>query len=432
MQTNIQAGFAEVDWTPPAGLPVIGQMHERIATHMRDPLYACAAALRSTETTVVLVTVDVCGVTNEFATAIQAAWAQRTGLAPGTLLIHATHTHVAPAPAAIEAEFQSAVLDAAARALENLEDVELFASTGYLEHMGWNRRAMFEDGSTRMYGHSKMPGFIGMEGPRDGALPLIWARNARGEVAGVIVSFSTHPNTLESECFYSADIPGAVRKYLKRALGEKTGVLYLTGAAGNTAPSQLDPVDLEQRWRGERGLERSGQYVAGEALKLIAAGDEPMSNPVLRLQHHALEIPLREWPQPDEPSYPRPDASWRDAAARYDHAREQWAHYLETMSPLPVNVNVLRIGDAAICTNPAELFVEFGLDIRNNSPARVTMISELTDGCCYYVPTAKAFSRGGYETWCAISSPLVHEAGNLIVDKTLALLKNAFAEEEHR
>ena len=102
MQTSIQAGFAEVDWTPPPGLPVIGQMHERIATHMRDPLYACAAALRLSETTVVLVTVDVCGLANELATAIQAAWAQRTGLAAGTLLIHATHTHVAPSAAGYE------------------------------------------------------------------------------------------------------------------------------------------------------------------------------------------------------------------------------------------------------------------------------------------------------------------------------------------
>jgi len=85
-------------------------------------------------------------------------------------------------------------------------------------------------------------------------------------------------------------------------------------------------------------------------------------------------------------------------------------------------VNVIRIGDAVICTNPAELFVEFGLEIRRHSPARVTFVAELTDGYCGYVPTLKAFSRGGYETWPAPTSQLATCAGKQIVTATRRLL----------
>ena len=70
--------------------------------------------------------------------------------------------------------------------------------------------------------------------------------------------------------------------------------------------------------------------------------------------------------------------------------------------------------------------MEFGLDIKEASPSRVNLISELTDGYCGYVPTAKAFARGGYETWCAPSSQLCFDAGERIVDATRELLHQAF------
>jgi hypothetical protein len=271
-----------------------------------------------------------------------------------------------------------------------------------------------------MYGDSSMPGFIGAEGPRDPALPVLWTRNESGAITGVIVSFATHPNALEGEEFYSADIPGAVRKYLRRLLGEQAQIIYLTAAAGDTAPSIIDPVDESHPWRGEAGVERSGMYVAGEAARVIAAGFKPMEAPQIKLGKQTLEVALREWPKPGEPTYNL------YADHYYRPAEKAWPRWLAEENPCLVNVNVVRIGDAVICTNPAELFVEFGLEIRAASPAAVTFISELTDGYCGYVPTLKAFARGGYETWCAPTSRLAPEAGQRIVQATRELLDAAF------
>lgn len=64
---------------------------------------------------------------------------------------------------------------------------------------------------------------------------IVCARRAGGEVKAVVASFSTHPNSVAGESHYSADVPGAVRRVLRAALGEGPGVVYLTGAAGDTA-----------------------------------------------------------------------------------------------------------------------------------------------------------------------------------------------------
>jgi hypothetical protein len=114
------------------------------------------------------------------------------------------------------------------------------------------------------------------------------------------------------------------------------------------------------------------------------------------------------------------------ATAYYAAAQRGWKKRLATVSPWPVRLNVLRVGDTAIATNPGELFVEYGLELRRRSPARVTLISELTDGYCGYVPTLRAFRRGGYETWPAPTSQLAVAAGAQIVQSTRKLLDRTF------
>lgn len=433
---NIKAGYAVVEFTPEPGLPLLGQMHERIATHARDGLFACAAAFEGEGDAAVIVAADVCILDNAFVAQAQSEWAERSGLPAHSLLIHSTHTHVAPiscgglmenALPEFEKHLRAAVLEAATEAWQQREAVDVFAATGALENLGWNRRSMFEDGTSRMYADAAQPGYIGLEGPRDGAVPALWTRNADGKITGVVTGFATHPNCLESELFYSADLPGETRKHLGGALGG-VPVVYLTGAAGNTAPSDLESAGKIYAWRGDSGVVRSGQLLAGEILKLISLHDEPMAQPTVALAHREIEVPLREWPSEDAPSYPLPlvEDAWREAKPYYQAAADSWAQRRATRATEPLNINVLRIGDAAICTNPAELFVEFGLDIKADSPARVTFVSELSDGYCGYVPTQKAFGRGGYETWCAPSSKLSFDAGNRIVAATKELLSEVF------
>jgi hypothetical protein len=288
--------------------------------------------------------------------------------------------------------------------------------------MGWNRRGMRRDGSCHMYWGSWREDFVGIEGPRDGEVGVIFARRADGQVKAVVTSFSTHPNCVEGESFYSADLPGQVRKVLRGALGEEVGVVYLTGAAADTAPSIMEnnPENI-QPWRGETGLVRSGLYLGGEILKVIAGQVTPMQHLDVHHTQVRIDIPMRQW-----------DA-WADLSEFrggmvefFENSRADWPRLLQEANPVPVPLHVLRLGEAAICFNPSELYVQFGLAMKKDSPARVTLIAQLTNGYCGYVPTPEAIRHGGYSATSASHTRLVPEAGWMMVENTQQLLAQAF------
>jgi len=273
-----------------------------------------------------------------------------------------------------------------------------------------------------MYWGSWREDFVGIEGPRDGEVGVIFARRADGHVKAVITSFSTHPNCVEGESFYSADLPGEVRRVLRGALGDDVGVVYLTGAAADTAPSIMENNRANiQPWRGETGLVRSGLYLGGEILKVIAEQVTPMQHPEVRHTQARIDIPMRQWD------------SWADLSEFkggmldfFEKSRADWPRLMQVANPVAVPLHVLRLGKAAICFNPSELYVQFGLAIKIDSPAGITLVAQLTDGYCGYVPTPEAIRHGGYSATAASHTRLVPEAGWMMVETTRELLAQAF------
>ena len=89
-----------------------------------------------------------------------------------------------------------------------------------------------------------------------------------------------------------------------------------------------------------------------------------------------------------------------------------------------MEIQAIGINDAVIITNPAELFVEFGLEMKKRSPFKHTFVVELANGYAGYVPTEKAFEEGGYEVRQTVkTSRLVPEAGNMIVKESIKMMK---------
>lgn len=60
-------------------------------------------------------------------------------------------------------------------------------------------------------------------------------------------------------------------------------------------------------------------------------------------------------------------------------------------------IQVLRIGDAAIVGLPGEPFVEGQLEIKTNSRAPYVLVAHLTSHYIGYLPTRAAYARGGHE-----------------------------------
>ena len=92
---------------------------------------------------------------------------------------------------------------------------------------------------------------------------------------------------------------------------------------------------------------------------------------------------------------------------------------------VPAEVQMVRIGPAAIVSVPAEYFCSFGLDIKARSPFDPTFVVELANGCVGYVPDAQAVrDQSGYEPRTARSSKLAPEAGEQLADAAVALLRD--------
>lgn len=428
----MHVGTAWEEITPDKPLHLLGQMHIRWGQYTRDPLTVNAVVFEEGGQRVALLSVDVCVLPGDLVRRLQQACAAH--LAPEHVILAATHTHVAPCTTSFlvgEADegflsrLTEAVAQSVARAVADLEECELFAGAGHLEQMGWNRRGMRRDGSCHMYWGSWKEDFVGLEGPRDGEVGALFARTPSGRVKVVVPSFATHPNCVEGESFYSADLPGEVRRVLRGALGADVGVVYFTGAAANTAPSIMEnnPHNA-QPWRGEQGLIRSGAYLGGEILKVIAAAVTPMREPQLRHEAITLPIPMRPWDALADLS--EFQGGMRDF---FEQSRNAWPRLLETDNPVATPLHVVRVGDAAICCNPAELFVEFGLAMKRQSPARITLIAQLADGYIGYVPTPEAIRHGGYSALSAVHTRLLPEAGWMMVEQTRQLLSRAFANQ---
>src|SRR5262249_13057066 len=87
--------------------------------------------------------------------------------------------------------------------------------------------------------------------------------------------------------------------------------------------------------------------------------------------------------------------------------RWTFAKEIVLLNALPTNSPVedaesrgVQVAPAVFLTNPAELFCQYGLDLKAGSPFKFTYPVELANGCVGYVPTEDALGRhgGGYET----------------------------------
>ena len=91
------------------------------------------------------------------------------------------------------------------------------------------------------------------------------------------------------------------------------------------------------------------------------------------------------------------------------------------------SVQALRLGDASIVALPGEIFVEFGLTIKEQSPATPQFVVSLANGYIGYVCTDKALTdHGGYETWAGYSSLGDVGTGPAMQDCALELLGRLF------
>ncbi len=108
---------------------------------------------------------------------------------------------------------------------------------------------------------------------------------------------------------------------------------------------------------------------------------------------------------------------YQEIVDRYASQKEQPNYEME--------LHVIRLGDVAICTNPFELFTDYGIRMQARSRAVQTFAIQLV-GPGTYVPTARAVEGGGYSA-IVESSRVGPKGGQVLVDKTVEAINSLWA-----
>lgn len=432
------AGAAHRTISPEIGSHIPGQLHVRIVDHVRDALEVNLLILKNRETELCLVTLDNAGIFSaEDCARMRGIVHTHTGVPAENVIIASSHTHAggmaqwllhdSPTDHKYLGLIDTQLADVAREAVASLQPALVGCATGHA-HVGYNRRLCFADGSHTMYGDSTRKDFTGIEGPDDPTHTVLAVFDEQKKPMAICYNNCSHSTTVESDIFISSDFCGEARRLIREALACELPVLYLQGASGDTSP--WNQLTQPTRYSGVQRLHEMGALLAAETLRLLP-GMTPQADPVLNV---VFSEPVMNVRLPSEEDVEKA----RETKAKGEAVVGRWEYVIGVCGELrlwedfhanptqPVPLWGVRIGDLAIATVPFELYCQFGLDIRRRSPAKHTMICQLTGEFIGYVPTIYGILGGGYSGKPIYWARMEPYAGYRAVDESARLLGSLF------
>ncbi|TNJ67205.1 hypothetical protein FE784_06580 [Paenibacillus hemerocallicola] len=423
----IRAGMAEVDITPALGSEIPGYFGPRLASGVKDPLYAKSLVVETESGAVAFIVLDAIAVSSPTVQSIRASVQAETGIEPAGIFVSATHTHTGgpvstgfgctESPEYLEWIARRAA-DSALLAYRSRKAARIGFGRGQEEDIAFNRRFFMKDGTFRTNPGIGNPLIDRAAGPIDPEVLVMRIDDAEGNPIGVVTNYACHTDTVGGTEL-CADFPGELSRFVKRELGEQAVSLFLFGPCGN-----INHIDVSgKRKRDPDHFRWMGRILGAETVKVrdkIIASDEVSISAL----NGEFTVDLR-----------RPTEEEVEAAGKF---LESEAHDLrETLyakeilkiaassdsGPATVEVQAVRIGELAVVGLPGEIFVEFGLDIKERSGSAYTMIDTMCNGTIRaYICTREAHRQGGYEPRMTFRNRFPVETGERLVELAVQLL----------
>ncbi len=449
--TAVRAGFAERDISPTIGMREAHAIARHVFKTHVDPCKVRAAVFDDGLARVALVSLDALIIPREVVLRARTGIARATGLAPGSVLIAATHSHSSgPIGIVTLAQFERAprdiqrlayeessladpaylatvereIVEAVRLAHTRLAPVSLGFGFGEEHKVAFNRRQRMKNGRTWSHAGAMNPDIAGYAAPVDPQVGVVGAWNADGQLVGVIVNFACHATTNPGGI--SANWPGAMERTIQGALRTTAPVLFLAGPSGDV--TQVDNLSPYERPTPTRWLEQVGGCVGAEAVKVLLTMPRT-DGATLAARGKTWRI-ARRVPSPQRVAHAREIVAAGKSAAgaaltEWTFARETLLlDHIVTVEPdVEVEVQAVQVGPAVFLSSPAEYFVEFGLEQKRRSAFPFTFPVSCANGSVGYVPTEEAFGPGGggYETRLTFYSNLEITAGRQFAEAGLAL-----------
>jgi hypothetical protein len=452
---DLYIGVAEADITHAQPMALWGQMHTRISTSVESPVTAHVVALESREgdrpvDSAIMVSGDIIGLPHSVLVALRERVAERLPeFDVQKLFVSGTHTHTGPVfregayripdegvvqPTEYVQFFIDRVSEAVAAAWQDRQPGAVAWGLGHAV-VGHNRRAVYADGRAVMYGRTDQSDFRGIEGYEDHAVEVLFFFDRQENLLAAAINVACPAQEVESRSAVNADFFHEVREALRDKHGRELKILGWNGAAGDQSPHLMFRRRAEDRMRQLRGLTRLQEI----ARRIVVAFDEAYEGAKQEIHHDVvlahrvarLDLPVRMVTDEEAAAAKaRIESLSADPANQTRigwHQRIVDRHANQNDKPTHgIEIHVLRLGDVAIATNPFELFLDFGIQIKARSPALQTFVVQLV-GIEGYVPTQRAVRGGGYSA-IAESNTVGPEGGQVLVDRTVELVKSLWPE----
>jgi hypothetical protein len=405
--STLRAGAAKRSIVPP--FPTrMGGFFDRTEnfTGVKSPIFARALVCANRETAVGIVTTDLLWMPRNLADAVRTEAAARTTLSPDHILICAAHNHSAPSGFAEQSLFggpfnkdlfdflRDAMVSALVEAQESLRPARVGFGSGELEGFARNRH---QNNNT-------------MVDPEVGVLRVTEADTRR--VIATLFNFTGHPVILGSEnLLLCGEYPGVAEQFVEDTLG---GVaLFTQGACGDVTVHRSGDPYLE--------VERLGRILGAEVIK-TAEMAQPAEMDHLFSRLEDIEVEPRVFPELDAAQTRLNTLKKELADANAAAANEAVVRRLEREADsaewnvriaglkkeqpeaLPsidrAPVHVMQVGPLVLVGIPGELFVEYGLEMKQRvrqSKERPMMLVGYANDYLGYLVTPRAVHTGGYE-----------------------------------
>ncbi len=501
--SKIKIGWSEVDITPEKGVKISlsGQFFERITDEVESPLTVTAFALDSGDEQLIMCSCDLVSIGENLNAMVKENLKGKIPVSPDKVILSAIHTHTSYVytqvgtlawnlkgqdqasnlhslrailpedmeykPLVSNEKCMSAdeafdmivekVTEAIVSAWNNRSDAFYQNAFGRAA-VGMNRRAVYDDGSAKMWGETNMANFSHLEAGNDSGIELIYTYNENKELSGVIANIACPSQVVEHRSYMSSDYWGKVRENLEKEFGRKIFVLGLCSAAGDQCPrdiirwvqpeTPIDDPNIKRNYLLERradpsmfdvsGLKVVGRRISNEIISVFEElGDDFKDEGLLKHETIKLSLPLRKVTIEEHEKAKETinnfieknrgkRISFEDSAAMHVHAGTI-ARYKQQqiINTVEIETHIIRFGDVAICTNPFELFLDYGNQIRARSKAKQTFIIQLACGSAGYLPTETAEKGSHYSAY--VSSGCVgHVGGDMLVRETLERINAKF------
>jgi len=324
--------------------------------------------------------------------------------------------------------------------------------------VGMCRRACYSDGSAQMWGDTNTAVFTELEGGNDSGIELLYVFNEANELTGIVANLACPAQCVQHRHFVSPDFWGEVKMLLRKRFGDNIFLLPQCSAAGDQCPvdlirwvepeSDLDDPNCKRNNPPKRkadpsmfdlaGMRKTGKRIANEIIDVYEDGlDEAVTDAPFQHNVHFFQLPVRRATMTDVANArkaikeyldakPGNEVDFNDAAALQVHLGILRRFELqETMDILDTESHIIRLGTIAIATNPFELFLDYGNQIKARSLAEQTFLIQLANGTEGYLPTEKAEKGGHYSAFIA-SGTCGHIGGEQLVRETLKDINGMF------